>query len=135
MTDAAFAEPRRRGRPPRMRIEDGVLIEDEESVDPTFKADQAPESPLTASHPIETPHGWFDMDDAPQDGKPVVLLGPDQPPNSKHFPYAEAYWRHTRKWDGCGGPGGGIWRVVAFWAVRNSGGAPVPFRPVGWRPA
>jgi hypothetical protein len=63
------------------------------------------------------------MIDAPQDGKTIWLIGSEGE-------LSEAVWRHTRRWD----KNGGKWREVGFWAVRNTGGTPVPFAPIGWKP-
>jgi len=66
-----------------------------------------------------------DMDDAPDDGKPVLLYAkPDAEP-------VEAYWRHSRMID----PKLGKWVPTAYWALRHTSGLKVGWTPVGWRPA
>lgn len=126
MTDPTFIQPRR-GRPPRVRIEG----REDPDYDPAFQAASLldePESPggpaaETETVALVTPDGWFDMVDAPQDGKAIWLLGSESV-------FTEAVWRHTRMYD----KRGGKWRTVGFWAIRNAGGTPVPFEPVAWRP-
>jgi hypothetical protein len=125
MTDAAFAEPRRRGRPPRMRIEDGVLIEDEAPIDPAFRAADDLDPP-EVSVPVDErpiPDGWFDMKDAPDDGKAIWVQSPEGM-------VVEAIWRHTRFYDRYNG---GKWREIGYWALRNAGGMGLPFIPFCWR--
>lgn len=76
-----------------------------------------PKGPKKASsRPLPMP-----MLDAPQDGKPILLFGPEGME-------VEVVWRHTRAWD----TNGGLWRTVGFWALRNSGGAKIDFEPTGW---
>jgi hypothetical protein len=65
---------------------------------------------------------WESMDGFPDDGKPVLLKGPEGQ-------VVEAVWRHTRRWT----PVNGRWLVHSFWALRDTGGTPVDFEPVGWR--
>jgi hypothetical protein len=95
-------------------------------------AEQTPTPP--AERPVKAeaiPYGWYDVDGAPQDGKPVVLLGPDDPPDRTDFPFVEAVWRNSRYFDRkCG-----RWQPTGFWAVRNCAGIKVAFTPVAWRPA
>lgn len=130
MTDAALEEPRR-GRPPRMRIEDGVPIIPDEG-DVAFKPEpQPPMDAMAAAVPQasadsgDLPEGWHRMEDAPADGKGVWLMAPDHG-------VVEAVWRNTRVFDR---HGGGKWRNTAYWALRFSGGLRVDFDPICWRPA
>jgi len=66
----------------------------------------------------------YDMDDAPQDGKPVWLTSDGEI-------WVEAIWRNTRKMD----PRNGLWHPYAYWAHRNAGGKAVEFTPSAWKPA
>ena len=62
---------------------------------------------------------WKDMATADLSGR-VVLLTPDlETP-------IQAVWRKTREYRE------GRWQDTGFWALRNAGGAPVPFAPVAW---
>ncbi len=137
MSDAAFAEPRRRGRPPRMRLENGVEVVDDGELDVAFAPAEDLRSARAAQVETERgtgaegmpvpqvvlPQGWYDVDDAPRDGKPMWLLGPEDEK-------IEAVWRHTRAWDKIGGK----WREIGYFAVRNAGGLPVAFLPIAWCP-
>ncbi len=131
MTDAALDEAPRR-RAPRMRIEDGVPIIPDEG-DVAFKPEpQPPMDAMAAAVPQASvhaaPEGWYPMEDAPSDGKPVWLMFSDHS-------VVEAVWRHTRVFDR---HGGGKWREIAFWALRFSGGIRVnedgQRPPIAWRP-
>ena len=116
-----------------------------ETEDPQFHASDAkmavapepeppePVTPVTEPEapPQLVPSGWYDVDGAPQDGKPVFLLGPDDPPDHADFPFVEAVWRNTRFYD----KRGGRWQPTGFWAVRNCAGIKVGFDPIAWRPA
>lgn len=62
------------------------------------------------------------LEDAPTDGKFIVV--------SDGVNHVEAFYRSTRYFD----KNGGKWRVRGYWAKCNSGGAPVDFEPIGWRP-
>lgn len=133
MSDAAFAEPRRRGRPPRVRIEG----REDPEFDPAFRAadesldevepDVEPEiavtpPPTTESVAPTIPDGWLDMAEAPQDGKAIWVIG-------EAGEYVESIWRHTRVWDKMGGK----WRTSGWWAVMNTGGQRVAFEPIAWK--
>ena len=65
--------------------------------------EQTPTPPSERPVKAEVPDGWYDMDGAPDSGKPVFLLGPDDPPHQNDFPYVEALWRNTRFYDKRGG--------------------------------
>lgn len=115
MTDVG-PEPKRRGRPPlHAHIE----------VDAAFQPAIQQITPADTAAPLAVaPKGWESMSSAPDDGKPVWLLGQEKE-------MCEAVWRHSRRWD----RNGGKWRIIGFWAIRNSGGQPILFQPVAWRPA
>ena len=130
MSDTAFDGERRR-RPARMRVEDGVDILPIEG-DLAFKPEPDPPmdaiaAPVPQASIVTTapPVGWYPPETAPDDGKPVWLMGPDDV-------VVEAVWRHTRVFDRMGG---GKWREVGFWALRFSGVIRVAFEPLCWRPA
>ena len=87
---------------------------------------------LEKAEPFEAkaPAGWDDdLEGAPQDGKPVFLIGP--PTAAGEPQICEAIWRHSREFD----KRQGRWVGVAFWAVRNCAGIRVAFEPIGWKPA
>lgn len=67
--------------------------------------------------------GWLDMEEAPQDGKTIILT----PDKKTEVP---AIWRHTRRYDAQSNK----WIERDFWAQQNAGGAPITFEPVGWLP-
>jgi len=115
MTDVG-PEPKRRGRPP---------LHGHVEVDAGFQPAIQQLTPSDVAEPgAIVPKGWEAMSSAPDDGKPVLLMSGEKQ-------ILEAVWRHTRRWD----KNGGKWRVIGFWSVRNSGGQPVLFKPVAWRPA
>jgi hypothetical protein len=93
--------------------------------------EQTPTPPAERPVKVGIPTGWHEMEGAPEDGKPVFLLGPDDPPDSRDHQYVEAVYRHSRAYD----KNGGRWRPIGFWAVRNCAGIKVPWTPIAWRPA
>lgn len=132
----------------RMTIAPEPVVEPEPEPEPEPVAEAAPEPVAVIAEPAEepeqtptptserpvkaeVPQGWQDMLDAPEDGKPVFLLGPDDPTDKRDHPYVEAVYRHSRAYD----KNGGRWRPIGFWAVRNCAGIKVAFDPVAWRPA
>jgi hypothetical protein len=89
--------------------------------------EDAPAGPQPASERLKRKTvelEWYPMDAAPQDGKPVWLKSGDSTPI-----FQEALWRHTRAIN----RQTGRWEPTGFWAIRNGGGARVPFDPIGWR--
>lgn len=76
------------------------------------------------------PEGWYaNVDEAPQDGKPVFLMSAEPEDGARQL--CEAVWRNSREFD----RRQGRWVGVGFWAVRNCAGLRVPWTPVAWRPA
>jgi hypothetical protein len=63
------------------------------------------------------------MEDAPDDGKAIILYG-------AAGESTEGFWRHTRTYD----RNGGKWRITGFWAIWGSGGQRLLFEPIGWLP-
>lgn len=98
---------------------DSVVVGFEPSPDPQA-APEAEAQPLD----LTIPNGWYAMDDAPDNGRPIWLLNPETRTAT------ESVWRHTRWFD----PRGGKWRHRGYWAVRNAGGLAVDFQPFCWRP-
>lgn len=81
----------------------------------------APEKPARKGKTLEPSYNR--MEDAPDDGKSIIIFGEDGKT-------AEVFWRHTRAWD----RNGGKWRTVGFWALWGSGGQRCPWEPIGWLP-
>ena len=113
---------------------------EEKEFNPAFQAledamdldDQATETISRPAQPqpnvdrarVSLPKGYYDLDDAPRDGKHIWIRGADQSEE------VEGFWRHTRRWD----KNGGKWREVGFWAESNTGGRAVAFQPMCWAP-
>ena len=93
-------------------------IESSDPVSPPGRVDEAAET-VPPSGSAATDPEWFDMDDAPRDGTPVALLGPDGET-------AEARWLEKRSFTGS------KWESAGRWYVYNAGGARVAFEPAAW---
>lgn len=81
------------------------------------EASDAPPASLRKTIKID----WLDMDDAPQDGK-IIVMTPDG------VERVEGLWRHSRSFD----KQLGRWTFVGIWS--HIGGAPLDFEPMGWLP-
>lgn len=118
-----ISEPTRRRRP----IDD-LLDAEAGQMKPPVPDEQVPGSDAPSDPAaVIIPRGWGDIESAPQDGKRIMAISADGM-------ISRAVWRNTRMFDNCGGRTGGIWRVVGFWAVPDTGGNRLSFEPVAWRP-
>lgn len=104
MTDAAIAR-RPPGRP-----------KNPENVEPE----------LPEVHTVPT--GWLGMDDAPTDGKTIVVRSADD--DAGQHEEVLSIYRNTRKFD----PRLGKFVPSSYWAMANAGGMKLPWDPTGWKP-
>ena len=80
---------------------------------------QAPSPDGFESFPPEPMSGRYGA--PPYDHAPVQLT-------ADGAGWAVAQWQISRRWGG-----NKRWEPYGFWALRSSGGKPVPFTPIGWR--
>lgn len=73
------------------------------------------------------PSGWIGMDDAPTDGKTIVVRSADD--DAGQHEEVLSIYRNTRKFD----PRLGKFVPSNFWALAASGGMKLPWEPIAWR--
>lgn len=87
-----------------------------------------PENVEPATPEVQSvPAGWLSMDEAPTDGKVIVVRSADD--EAGLYEQVLAIFRNTRRFDRQLGkfvPGN-------YWAMANAGGMRLPFDAVGWK--
>jgi hypothetical protein len=160
MTDLppAPTEPKRRGRPPKVTIEEprrealglsseqptplpaeeGHLVESvsadaETAADEAVSAGASEDAQDHASEPEATTFQlgppWSAMDTAPLGGKPVWLLGALELPCGWLIPITQAAFHYTTRRRERAPM---RWVETAWWAAHDGARTKIAFEPVGW---